>query len=196
MDFWDCLFPETRLYCLLAGNFRNALDRENVQVIFSQNICLSYGFYIGISHITLAILHIAGRYDHTRPYILASNLHTPRKRARSDPRRDLSGQPWAPWDLSGQGLALSIPCGARLGIDRASPCPDESHGHGAQGCPVKSRLGSERARYLGINPDNDPGQAPYGLGAGNHGHSGACTGKGNPTTAPHGPHTGMPMVCP
>ena len=36
-------------------------------VFNSQNICLSYGFYIGIGH-------IIGRYDHTRPYILARFL--------------------------------------------------------------------------------------------------------------------------
>ncbi len=33
----------------------------------------------------------------------------PRQQARSDPRRDLSGQLWALWDSSGQGLARSIP---------------------------------------------------------------------------------------
>ncbi len=39
------------------------------------------------------------------------------------------------------------PCGARLGINWASPCPDESHS--SQSSPDESRLGSERARYLG-----------------------------------------------
>ena len=28
------------------------------------------------------------------------------------PRRDLSGQPWAPWDWCGQGIAQSIPARA------------------------------------------------------------------------------------
>ncbi len=45
------------------------------------------------------------------------------------------------------GWSWASPGGARLGIDWASPCPDKSHS--AQSCPHESRLGSERARYLG-----------------------------------------------
>ncbi len=48
------------------------------------------------------------------------------------------------------GLKLGMPAslgGARMGIDRASLCPDKSHS--AQSCLDESRLGSDRARYLG-----------------------------------------------
>ena len=46
---------------------------------------------------------------------------------------------WAgPGRAHTKGWSWAIPGGARLGIDRASPCPDESHS--AQGCPDKSRL--------------------------------------------------------
>ncbi len=72
--------------------------------------------------------------------------------ARANPGRDLCGLERAGAGWFTTGWPWASPGGARLGIAWASPCPDKSQG--AQGCPYESRLGSGRARYLGLMPND------------------------------------------
>ncbi len=89
-----------------------------------------------------------------------ANSHNPDSEPGRGPAGIWAGQPSQPgpspvWATDGiwpgfahtTGWSWASPDGARLGFDSASPCPGESHG--AQGCPDKSCLGSERARCLG-----------------------------------------------
>ncbi len=88
------------------------------------------------------------------------SITPPRQRARSDPRQDLSGQLWALWDSSRQGLAQLIRTGSsgQSGLARPGPAQilQQSQSNSVP-CPDWARTWQ-----TGLARSN-PGQAPTGL---------------------------------